>query len=72
MTTGGDSGKLNGAIQSVIQAIMKEHKAVIFNGDNYSEEWHAEAAKRGLPNLRNTVDALPALLTEKACALFEK
>jgi glutamine synthetase len=70
--TGGDAGKLNGAIQTLLQKIMQEHGAVIFNGDGYSEEWHAEAAKRGLPNLKNTVDALPALLTDKAMALFDK
>ncbi len=70
--TGGDEKKLNGAIQTLLQKVMQEHHAVIFNGDGYSEEWHQEAAKRGLPNLKNTVDALPALLTDKAMALFEK
>ncbi len=70
--TGGDCGKLNGAIQTLLQKIMKDHKAVIFNGDGYSEEWHAEAAKRGLPNLKNTVDSLPSLKSAKAIELFGK
>ncbi len=70
--TGGDCNKLNGAIQTVLQKIMQEHKAVIFNGDGYSEEWHAEAAKRGLPNLKNTVDSLPSLKSAKAIELFGK
>jgi hypothetical protein len=52
--------------------IIKEHKAVIFNGDGYSEAWHKEAEKRGLPNLRNTVDALAAMYDKEFAALFEK
>ncbi|MEX0977527.1 MAG: glutamine synthetase type III, partial [Pirellulales bacterium] len=70
--TGGDSGKLNAAVQKLVQAIIVEHKGVLFNGDNYSEEWHKEAANRGLPNLTNTVQALPALLASKNIAMFEK
>ena len=71
-TVGGDPAKLNGAVQTLLQNMIKEHKAIIFNGDNYSEEWHQEAARRGLPNLRNTVDALPMLLSDKAATLFGK
>jgi len=52
---------LNAEIQKVLQEIMVEHGKVIFNGNGYSEEWHKEAAARGLPNLKTTVDALPAL-----------
>jgi glutamine synthetase len=70
--TGGDPGKLNAAVQKLVQAIVKEHKGVLFNGDNYSEDWHKEAANRGLPNLTNTVQALPALLAPKNIAMFEK
>ncbi len=70
--TGGDPGKLNAAVQKVLQDVVKEHKAVIFNGDNYSSEWHEEAARRGLPNLRNTVEALPALISKKSVELFGK
>ena len=51
---------------------MKKHGRIIFNGNNYAEEWVAEAAKRGLPNVRNTVDALKAFTTPKALALFSK
>jgi glutamine synthetase len=49
---------------------VKKNRQVLFEGNNYSDEWHAEAAKRGLPNNRTTVDALPALTTPKARALF--
>ena len=71
--TKGDAGKLNGAVQKLLQDLIKEHKAIIFNGDGYSEAWHKEAAKRGLPNLKNTVDALEAITGDKeAAALFEK
>ena len=55
---------LNKAIQELLPKIIKEHKKVIFNGDGYTEEWHKEAEKRGLPNLKNTVDTLPVLHQE--------
>lgn len=55
---------LNAAIQELLPKIIKEHKRIIFNGDNYTEEWHKEAEKRGLPNHRNTVDAL-GVITRK-------
>jgi glutamine synthetase len=71
-TTGGDPAKLNAAVQKVVQDIIKDHKAVLFNGDNYSLEWHQEAEKRGLPNLKNTIEALPALIAKKNVAMFEK
>ncbi len=67
------SGKdLNKAIQDLLPGILKEHKKVIFNGDNYTEEWHKEAEKRGLPNLRSTVDALPVLIRKDTAELFTK
>ena len=53
---------LNTAIQDLLPGIIKESKKVIFNGNNYAEEWHKEAEKRGLPNLKNTVDALPVII----------
>jgi glutamine synthetase len=57
------SGKeLNKAIQELLSSILKESKKVIFNGDNYAEDWHKEAERRGLPNLENTVDALPVII----------
>ncbi|WP_027182782.1 glutamine synthetase III [Desulfovibrio inopinatus] len=70
--TGGDSSKLNEAVQAIIKKIMDEHDAIIFNGDGYSQEWHAEAEKRGLPNLRTTPDALPVLTSSEVVELFGK
>ncbi len=64
--------KVRAAVKSVLKDVIKEHKRVIFNGDNYDISWHKEAEKRGLPNFRNTVDALPSLVTKKAVALFKK
>jgi len=56
----------------ILSAMVKEHKKVLFAGNNYADEWHAEAAKRGLPNRRSTVESLPDLETEKARKLFAK
>jgi glutamine synthetase len=70
--TKGDAGKLNSAVQDVLQQIVRDHSSIIYNGDNYIEAWHKEAAKRGLPNLSNTVDALPALISKKNIDLLEK
>lgn len=70
--TGGDPSKLNAAVQDVIKAILDEHSPVIFNGDNYSDDWHAEAEKRGLPNLKTTPEALPVFMDEDVLTLFEK
>jgi glutamine synthetase len=63
---------LNKAIQDLLPGIIKESKKVIFNGDNYTEEWHREAEKRGLPNLKNTIDALPVILRKDSIDLFTK
>ncbi len=68
--TKGDPAKLNEAVQKLLQKIMKEHDKVIFNGDGYSEEWHKEAEKRGLPNLKTTPDALPVLSSPEVVKLF--
>jgi glutamine synthetase len=59
-------------INTIILEVVKEHKRVIFNGNNYAEEWVTEAKKRGLPNIRNTVDAIAAIRAEKNIALMEK
>jgi glutamine synthetase len=59
-------------LTAILSALVRDNKQVIFGGNGYSEEWHAEAARRGLPNNRSTVDALPALATPKAKALFSK
>ena len=55
----------------VIQKYIVESKNVLFEGDGYSEEWHHEAERRGLPNLKTTPIALDAFLTDKAKKLFE-
>jgi glutamine synthetase len=70
--TKGDPSKLNGAIQKILNSIINEHDSVVFNGDGYSAEWHAEAAKRGLPNLKTSVEALPAITSKQTVALFSK
>ena len=59
-------------LHSIIKDTISKHKRIIFNGDGYSDEWKAEAKKRGLLNLESTVDALPLLKTEKNIAMFEK
>ena len=70
--TGGDASKLSGAVQSLLKDIINKHGAVIFNGDGYSEAWHQEAEKRGLPNLKTSVDALPYLSKPDVVEAFEK
>ena len=70
--TGGDASKLNAAIETLLQKIIAEHKAVIFNGNGYSAEWQEEAKRRGLPNLKATPEALDVLVTPTNIALFEK
>ena len=62
----------NAEAAAIIKDTYKKHHRVIFNGNNYSDEWVKEADKRGLPNVGNTVDALKAFTTEKAFKLFEK
>ncbi len=70
--TKGDSKKLNSAVQKVLRQVANDHVSIIFNGDNYGEEWHKEAEKRGLPNLKTTVEALPAITSKEVVALFKK
>ncbi len=62
----------NEALQAILSATVKKHKRILFNGDNYTDEWVVEAEKRGLPNLKKTPEALKAMLTEKAIAVFGK
>lgn len=66
------SGDLQGAISLVTIKALSDHKRVLFNGDNYSKEWHEEASRRGLSNLRNLPEALPALIEPEAKELFER
>ncbi|HEY7091148.1 MAG TPA: hypothetical protein VH518_23830, partial [Tepidisphaeraceae bacterium] len=63
---------LNAAIQDLLPGIIKESKKVVFNGNGYSEEWHQEAEKRGLPNLKSTVESLPTVIDADTIALFAK
>ncbi|MGI6153036.1 MAG: glutamine synthetase III [Christensenellaceae bacterium] len=59
-------------IRKLIKETMQEHKRIIFNGNNYSDEWVAEAERRGLLNLPSTADALPFFVKENNIQLFEK
>ena len=64
--------EFNAKLQKILQGIIKKHKRVIFNGDNYTDAWVKEAKKRGLPNLKSTPEAIEALKTAKAKKLFVK
>ncbi|MHB0997717.1 MAG: glutamine synthetase III family protein [Armatimonadota bacterium] len=63
---------VNAAAQEILQKIASEHSNIIFNGDNYTQEWVEEAARRGLPNIRNTVDSIKTMLDPEYPVLFEK
>ncbi len=60
------------AVHDLIKQYATEHQRIVFNGDGYSDEWVEEAGKRGLPNIRSMVDAIPALNSEKSVKMFEK
>jgi glutamine synthetase len=64
--------KIEAAVSDLLPKLIKENKRIVFNGNNYSAEWEKEAGKRGLLNLKNTVDALPQLVTKEVVGLFEK
>lgn len=66
------AGDVNAEIQKYVKEVVSNHKRVIFNGNNYSDEWVAEAEKRGLPNIRSTVASISALIAAKNIAIFEK
>jgi glutamine synthetase len=63
---------LEQAVAELLPRVIKENKRIIFNGNGYSAEWEKEAAKRGLQNFKNTVDALPQLVTREVVGAFEK
>ena len=63
---------LESAVHDLIRSYVTEHRRIIFNGNGYSKEWEEEAHRRGLPDIRSMVDAIPALESEKAVRLFEK
>lgn len=60
------------AVHDLIKRYAREHQCIVFNGNGYSDEWVEEAKRRGLPNLKSMVDAIPALVTEKSIELFGK
>ena len=62
----------NFALQKILQKEIKAHKRILFDGNGYSNEWREEAARRGLPNLKSTPDAIEAFKDPKIIALFEK
>jgi len=63
---------INAAAQKILRRIANEHSRIIFNGDNYTAEWEAEAERRGLPNIKNTVDSLATLMDKVHVELFQK
>jgi glutamine synthetase len=67
-----DGEDFDKAVQTLLTEIITEHGAVVFNGDGYSDNWQIEAAERGLPNLKTTLDALPELIKPESLALFDK
>ncbi|NUM55973.1 MAG: glutamine synthetase III [Candidatus Hydrogenedentes bacterium] len=64
--------KLGKTVEELVKTVYAECKAVVFNGDGYSDAWHKEAGKRGLPNMKTTPDALPVIKSDEVIALFEK
>lgn len=60
------------AVHDLIKEYMTKHQRIIFNGNGYSDEWVAEAERRGLPNIKSMVEAVDTLTTDKAVKLFEK
>jgi glutamine synthetase len=67
---GASPAKLESAVRTLLKEVISEHRRVCFDGNGYSKEWHAEAAKRGLPNFASTAEALPALVSKRAEKLF--
>ena len=63
---------IENAVAALLKTTLKKHKRIIFNGNGYSQEWQKEAAKRGLLNHKNTVDALPEIVTPLVVKTFEK
>jgi len=68
----GEGEDFDTAVQKLLTEIITEHGAVVFNGDGYSENWQIEAAERGLPNLKTTIDSIPELVKPEAVEVFEK
>ncbi|MEM8834803.1 MAG: glutamine synthetase III [Planctomycetota bacterium] len=64
--------KRKSTVKALLKRIVKQHKRVLFDGDNYGEAWHEEAEKRGLPNFRDTADALPIIKAKKVSDVFKR
>jgi glutamine synthetase len=62
----------NKSLQTILSEIVKKHKRIIYNGDNYVESWQVEAEKRGMPNFKTTVDAMPYFLNKECVELFTR
>jgi len=67
-----DGTEFDAAVQQLLTEVITEHGTVVFNGDGYSDNWQVEAAERGLPNLKTTLDAIPELIKPEAVELFER
>jgi glutamine synthetase len=66
------SKDFKGDLAALVKKTLNEHKRIIFNGNNYAPEWVTEAEKRGLSNLKTTIEALPAFISKKSIDLFSK
>ena len=64
------AASVKAAAQDLIRELLTAHQRIVFNGNGYSEEWVQEAARRGLPNLKSSIDAIPAVTSKKAVKLF--
>jgi glutamine synthetase len=67
-----DAKDVGDVVADIVKSVWGECSQIVFNGDGYSDEWHAEAEQRGLPNLKTTADALPVLKTKEVETLFDK
>ncbi len=67
-----DGKDFNETLESLLGEIARQHRRIVFNGDNYTSEWHVEAAKRGLPHVHTTPEAITAYTDLRTVALFEK
>jgi glutamine synthetase len=71
LSAGASGAEKNEAVQGIIKESYSKHRRVVFNGNNYADEWVREAERRGLPNVRNAVDALSILARSETISLFE-
>jgi len=67
-----NASDFDSAVKDLIKRTVTEHQRVIFNGDGYSDDWVAEAERRGLPNVKSFVEAIPSLVSDKSVAMFER